>query len=218
MTASSKDALRPPPLSEQVYERMIERIKSGSWAPGEIFDRRSLAKELGVSIAPVGEAMIRLEHEGFIENMPRKGTRIRRSDPKKLYESLILREAIECQAARLLSPQKLAPFAKELERLAEIADGGGLDGMGQRDADAEFHKLLVSCAGIAELSAQHSRLLLHILFDEIHLLSDWGATGESHKELLRELRETKSPEAAAERIRKHLRSGKESILRRFEQA
>ncbi len=216
MTQNSKDAPKAIPLGEQVYNRMLGKLKDGAWKPGEIFDRRSLAKELGVSIAPVGEAMVRLEQEGFIENMPRKGTRVRRCDPRKLYESLVLREALECQAARLFQGAKLAAKAKELERLAALADGESLQGRALGEADSEFHKELVASAGIGELSAQHSRLLLHVLFDEMHLFEDWGPPLESHKELLKELLEAASPEAAAERLRRHLRSGKEKILRRFE--
>ncbi len=204
------------PLGEQVYNRLLGRIRDGSWLPGDIFDRRSIAKELGVSIAPVGEAMVRLAQEGFIENMPRKGTRVRRCDPRRLYESLVMREAIECQAARMVHGITLSAKARELDELARMADGDGVDDTGRIEADTAFHKELVDCAGIGELSTQHDRLRLHILFDDLHLMRQKLPQPHSHQKLLKDLLKAKTPEAASELLRHHLRSGREEIINRFE--
>lgn len=220
MRADLKESVKELPLNEQVYGKMIERLKNGSWEPGKFFDRRSLAKELGVSIAPVGDAMVRLEQEGFIESMPRKGTRVRSSDPRRLYECLIMREAIEAQAARLILGGRLAKEEKTFAKLADLTEGKRGHTKMERDADAEFHGKLVACAGIGELARQHSRLLLHILFDEIHLLvglTQASNSPDSHRQLLKDLIEARSPEVAEARIRKHLRNGKESFYKRFEQ-
>lgn len=51
-------------LSEQVYHTLLDRLLSNKLIPGEILNRRDVAKELQVSVAPVLEAMVQLEHEG----------------------------------------------------------------------------------------------------------------------------------------------------------
>lgn len=201
------------PLAQAVYGKLLKRIMSGEWAPGTICDRRSVAKELGVSIAPVGEAMIRLEEDGFIVNLPRKGTMLRACDPRRLYESLILREAVECQSVRM-SFGKLDAAAAELRPLAEAADND--DYSARREADVAFHRKLVGLCGIGTLSEQFERLSMQMLFDELRLLDYPGKRADSHLELLESLLAAKSPEDAERRMRRHLRTGRESLAKRFE--
>src|SRR4051794_1015015 len=55
------------PLSSQVYDQLLRRLLSGELPPGHVFNRRQVAAELGVSVAPVLEAMLELEAEGLIE-------------------------------------------------------------------------------------------------------------------------------------------------------
>jgi DNA-binding GntR family transcriptional regulator len=66
-----------------------------------MLNRRQLAEELGVSVAPVLEALILLERDGFIESIPRKGTVGRSVREQDVYEYFVLREALKCAAARL---------------------------------------------------------------------------------------------------------------------
>ncbi len=201
---------------EYVYNRILDQILSGALAPGDIFDRRSIAKLLGVSISPVGEAVTRLEQDGFLVNMPRKGTRVRRSDVCRLYESLLLREAIECQAARLFHGPKLATAAKELEGLAAAADGPSRPRNVIRGADAAFHQKLVDLAGIERFTSLYANCLRHIFFDENNLISERDAASDSHKKLLNDLLKSASVEQTSERLRAHLRRGKDGIFSRFE--
>src|SRR5689334_15273534 len=87
--------------SERVYNEILDRLLSGRWEPGYVFNRRQIAAEMKVSVAPVLEAMLELEGEGLIETLPRKGTRVRALTIRDLQGQLIVREALECQAARM---------------------------------------------------------------------------------------------------------------------
>lgn len=204
-----------PPVSlvESVYRRLLDRILSGAWSPGGLCDRRSIAKELGVSIAPVGEAMVRLAEEGFLVNLPRRGTMLRPSDPRRLFEGLMWREAIECQAVGLAHGARLTAAAASLRELAARADGEL--GPTQRQADLAFHRLLVGLAGIEVLSEQWERLGRRMLFDELHQLDLAAAPQDRHADLLADLLAAPAREAAAERLRRHLRAGRAALLDRF---
>jgi len=205
-----RKASKARPVADKVYSSILERIMDGRWQPGSLFDRRSVAKELGVSIAPVGEAMVRLEEDGFVVNLPRKGTMLRPCDPRKLYESMILREAVECEAA-YLAFGRLKASERTLRKLAKEADSElGIA------ADSEFHRQLVSSAGVEKLSEQFERLLRQMLFDELSLLDAVKQIGDAHAKLLDELLSAQSASAAAERMRKHLRKSRESLFARFE--
>jgi DNA-binding GntR family transcriptional regulator len=214
MPTKSKTPSKAPrkSLSSQVYATLLDRILSGAWKPGSLFDRRSAAKELGVSIAPVGEAMIRLEKEGFLINIPRKGTLLRPREPRKLYENLMLREAIECQAV-FMAFERLPENEKKLRELAVNADVA--EGKAGRAADAAFHRGLVSLAGVDTLLAQLESLSLQLMFDELVLFDSPEGKAESHDELLDALLKAKTPEAAVARLRGHLRKRREKFIGSF---
>src|SRR5262245_55596344 len=61
---------------DQVTEAIREAILTGSIAPGEAIIESRVAQQLGSGIPLVREALIELEHEGFVQKVPYKGTRV----------------------------------------------------------------------------------------------------------------------------------------------
>jgi DNA-binding GntR family transcriptional regulator len=109
-------------LAEQAYLAVREEILRGRLRPGTPVSRRRLARELGMSIVPVTDALKRLEEDGLLETRARAGTRVRvptQSDIRELYE---LREALETQSARLFAERATAPQRAEVRRLASEVD------------------------------------------------------------------------------------------------
>jgi len=202
------------PLSEKVYHQLLDRIITGTWLPGALYDRRSVARELGVSIAPVSEALIRLEKDGFIVTIPRKGTMLRPCDPRRLYENLILREAIECQAVRMAFGKLQTPTAM-FKKLAVMADEA--DTHTRHRHDAAFHLALIQLSGIKTLADQLEHLQLQVVFDELIMLDNSPAVDDSHAQMLLDFAAAATPDVAEERMRRHLRSGREKLFQRYEQ-
>lgn len=104
--------------TEQVYATLQDDILAGRLAPGTRLVRRELAKRLEVSPVPVAEALLRLESDGLVESAPMHGARVAVVDDATSLDDLVLREAVECQAAR-----ECAEHADDaaLARLAEAA-------------------------------------------------------------------------------------------------
>lgn len=76
-------------LSEGVYDRLVDDIRSGALAPGDPLRDRDIAERLGVSRTPVREAIQRLERAGLLDVWPGRQTRVRRLaevDTQRLYE------------------------------------------------------------------------------------------------------------------------------------
>jgi DNA-binding GntR family transcriptional regulator len=88
-------------LGDQVKEYVIDAIMSGEFQPGDRVVASSLARRLGVSQAPVREAIRDLVLLGFLESEAFKGTSVRSFSPKELYEVYTVRAALESLAARL---------------------------------------------------------------------------------------------------------------------
>ena len=88
-------------LSQIVYEKIRDGIIEGRLGPGAKLVRRTLAKEMAVSPIPVTEALWRLEQDGLVESVPMYGSRVKALTSEVVANELVMRAAIECQAARI---------------------------------------------------------------------------------------------------------------------
>ena len=139
-------------LSTNVYNILLSRLLSGELQPGDIINRRQIAKECNVSVAPVMEAMMQLEHEGFLKTMDRKGTIVRYFTKEDIMGHLILKEAIECAAAFRYTREDIEEHYNELYQMAaELDRGTNMGSMQMWTLDLELHKSLVALAGYEEL-------------------------------------------------------------------
>ena len=63
-------------------------------------DERQLADQLGVSRTPIREALVRLEHEGLVRILPRRGAYVARKTKREILEMITVWAALESMAAR----------------------------------------------------------------------------------------------------------------------
>jgi DNA-binding GntR family transcriptional regulator len=84
----------------RVYESLRRRIIDCELAPGLPINEADFAGELGVSKTPVREALRQLERDGFVENIPGRGSTISHLTPMNIHEILEIREIIETGAAK----------------------------------------------------------------------------------------------------------------------
>lgn len=91
-------------LKDRVYDALKTAITSMDiYADEETpkLDERRLAEELGVSRTPIREALSRLEQEGLVQNIPRRGAFVVRKTKKEILEMICVWGALESLAARL---------------------------------------------------------------------------------------------------------------------
>ena len=84
----------------KVYENLRQRIISGELQPGLPINEADFASELSVSKTPVREALRQLERDGFVENVPGRGSAISHIKPQDIREVLEIREILEVGAAK----------------------------------------------------------------------------------------------------------------------
>ncbi|NUT38390.1 MAG: GntR family transcriptional regulator [Thermoactinospora sp.] len=91
-------------LSEQVYAHLRDAIMHGTYAPGAALKPQELAKEQGVSLAVVREALVRVVGEGLAERLPNRGFAVpafsdRRwqeiAEARRVVEPVVLRMSVE---------------------------------------------------------------------------------------------------------------------------
>ncbi|MDN3355388.1 GntR family transcriptional regulator [Actinomadura sp. DC4] len=144
MNALNAPALVRTGLGDQIRQVLIEGILSGRLQPGERVVERRIAAELGVSQAPVREALRQLEALRLIETMPNRGARVREFTEEDFAEFFPVRAGLEETAADLAAP-RLAGRVEGLEvHIKRLAAAEGPDIMRHSVA---FHREIVEASG-----------------------------------------------------------------------
>ena len=132
------------PLREVVCETLREAIRSGVLKPGERLMEIQLADELGVSRTPVREAMRKLELEGYVIMLPRRGTYVANISIRDLNEVLEIRTTLDALASGLAAERITEEELEQLERLL-VSIGENIETRNMKkvvEDDMEFHDLL----------------------------------------------------------------------------
>lgn len=94
--------LKPPnSISDQIYEKIKERILHGNIEPGERLRQNQVAQALRASRTPVRDAFRRLEQDGLVERIPQGGVRVTPLDMETIKEVFGIRKVLEGYAVEL---------------------------------------------------------------------------------------------------------------------
>ncbi len=205
--AEPRSVVARVPLSEQVKDKLVERIVAGELAPGSRIVETRIAREFGISQAPVREALRSLASLGLVEMRPHRGSRVRQPSREELVEAVYVRGVLEAYAAEVAA-EKIT--AEEIEKLEQLLDGMRErarkgDAFTQAHLNAEFHSTIVHAAGNGTL--MRSWKLLEP-FTQTYLTSTASGVdllwlAGRHEEIIDALR-ARDPEAASRAARKHL--------------
>ncbi|WP_432133629.1 MULTISPECIES: GntR family transcriptional regulator [unclassified Streptomyces] len=100
-TARSSSAPGKQMLSEQVYALLRDAIMRGDYAPGDALKPQDLAREQGVSLAVVREALVRVVGEGLADRLPNRGFAVPSFSDRRWQETAEARRTIEPVVLRL---------------------------------------------------------------------------------------------------------------------
>jgi DNA-binding GntR family transcriptional regulator len=112
------------PMREVIYERLRKAIVLGELQPDSYFTDADIAHEFGVSRTPAREALQKLESNGYIERVPKKGNRILGISAYELAHSYSIRKALETLAVRYsairITEAELVEMKEVLDKIYEI--------------------------------------------------------------------------------------------------
>ena len=132
------------PLRDVVFNTLRQAILRGELKPGERLMEIQLANKLGVSRTPIREAIRKLELEGLVLMIPRRGAEVAEITEKSLRDVLEVRAALEELAVDLACDRISAEDIQNLKEAAkefEIALQGG-DVTEYAEADVKFHDII----------------------------------------------------------------------------
>jgi DNA-binding GntR family transcriptional regulator len=107
--------LRDPSKTDRVYTDLRRRIRELTLAPGTPLRKEEIAASLGVSRAPVSDAIARLAEEGLVDVFPQHGSFVAPIRAADVRESLFIRTALETEAMRRLAPVADQTLMRALE-------------------------------------------------------------------------------------------------------
>ena len=133
------------PLRDVVFNTLRQAILKGELEPGERLMEIQLAERLGVSRTPIREAIRKLELEGLVIMIPRKGAEVAKISEKNLRDVLEVRRAMEELAVELacqrMSEDEMILLEEAQENFAKaISDGQDLTMIAE--ADESYHEVI----------------------------------------------------------------------------
>jgi DNA-binding GntR family transcriptional regulator len=207
-------------LAGEAYVILRERILRGELPIGRVISRRKLAAELGMSLLPVSEALLRLQFEGLLESRPRAGTRVRIPSEQDVRGLYVVREALEVAAARLFAEVATPQERAELQRLAARVDALSTQTEGNRlvylNLHEKLHRRIAECSRCQPLCEAVEKN--HVLASTWLCVARHASAGESsrrHQELVETLVKGDAI-AAGEAMRAHIKSALQNTLQRLE--
>lgn len=141
------------PLRDVVFNTLRQAILKGELEPGERLMEIQLAERLGVSRTPIREAIRKLELEGLVLMIPRKGAEVAKISEKSLRDVLEVRRSLDelaielaCQRMNEEQMQELELAQQEFCKAVETKDA-----MTIAETDERYHDIIYQGTGNARL-------------------------------------------------------------------
>ena len=134
------------PLREVVFLALRSQILLGELKPGERLMEIALANKLGVSRTPIREAIRKLEHEGLVIMIPRRGAHVAEITRQELNDVLEIRKSLDVLAIRkaiqYMSEGDLAQLRDAEKAFVRLIEAKDADLTELGEADEHFHEII----------------------------------------------------------------------------
>lgn len=205
------------PLRDVVFNTLRKAILTGELKPGERLMEIHLANRLGVSRTPIREAIRKLELEGLVVMMPRRGAVVAQITEKSLKDVLEVRKALDalcvklaCERINDTDKQSLKQACDEFEKQIKTGDVTAIAA-----ADVAFHDIIVQATEnqrliqlINNLSEQMYRYRFEYIKDE----SGHQNLIDEHRDIYQSIMNN-NQEQAAKAAELHIDNQEKSIIR-----
>ncbi|HHW31241.1 MAG TPA: GntR family transcriptional regulator [Clostridiaceae bacterium] len=204
------------PLREVIFNTLKEAIIVGELKPGTRLMEVQLAEKMGVSRTPVREAIRKLELEGLVTMVPRKGAHVASLSPKDIVDVLEVRAALDGLAASLSSLKMKEDQIKELRQInKQFANFVAKENLqGSIKKDVEFHELIYRSSGNEKLMQIVSNLREQVQRFRVIYLKDYSSQKDiesEHEEIIEAIAK-KDPEAALNAAKRHIKNQEIGII------
>lgn len=203
------------PLRDIVFQTLRNAIITGDLQPGERLMETQLAEKLGVSRTPIREAIRKLELEGLVIMVPRKGAQVAQFTEKDIQDVLEVRAALESLAAKLackrMDDRSFLKLQLAIAEYSYAAKNRDLETMIEKDV--EFHDIICNATQNDKLIQLFNNLKEQVNRYRITYLKnveDSDTVEAEHLAILDALK-NKNEEVASELASKHIHTQCDTI-------
>lgn len=207
------------PLRDVVFNTLRQAILTGELEPGERLMELHLADRLGVSRTPVREAIRRLELEGLVTMIPRRGAVVARITEKGMSDVLEVRRTLDALCAELacdrITEENLTRLQKACSHFEQCVAAGNVKKIAQ--ADVDLHDIIVQATGNQRLIQMVNNLSEQMYRYRFEYIKD----STQHETLMKEHRiiyesiVNKDRDTAAAAAKLHIDNQKKAIMRQI---
>jgi len=205
------------PIRDIIHETLRNAILDGKIRPGERIVEKEYADRFEISRTPVREAIRKLEIEGLVEYIPRKGVVAKEIDAMDIMEIYLIRRNLESLAIKYVIQNITPAQIRELEDIIfeteEAEQKGDIDSVFQ--LSKEFNKRLLKAGRMPRLTALINSLQeSNERIRRISMSHEERRTGavKEHKAILQTIKE-KDLKKAETLITGHLKKSEETVLK-----
>jgi len=210
------------PLREVIFSSLREAIIIGELKPGERLMEVQLAEKMGVSRTPVREAIRKLELEGLVDMIPRRGAQVANLSIKDIMDVLEIRASLDALAATLAAKKITEDELKELkiiyDQFVNYVEKENINGSIKKDV--EFHEIIYKSSRNEKLIQILNNLREQVQRFRIIYIKDTS----SHKGLVQEHYDiyqalcNRDPKKAGSIAKTHIIRQQEGIIKAIDEA
>ena len=207
------------PLRDLVFNTLRQAILTGELKPGERLMEIHLADKLGVSRTPIRESIRKLELEGLVTMIPRRGAEVAQITEKSMSDVLEVRRTLDALCAELacdrISEEGLAALKDACGQFEQCVAGRDAQRIAQ--ADVALHDIILQATGNQRLIQMVNNLaeqMYRYRFEYIKDSSQHERLVEEHKIIYQSIL-NKDKETAAAAARTHIDNQKKAIIRQI---
>lgn len=207
------------PLRDIVFDNIRTAILEGVLKPGERLMEMQLAEQLGVSRTPVREAIRKLELEGLVVMVPRKGAYVAQMSKKDVEELLEIRYALEGVCTKYATGRIYPEELMELENISEKLEAAVKDNNLEEilKCDLKFHDIIYRSSKNEQLYQMTNSLWEKIYRFRFVYMSDYTSAVnivQEHLEILNAIKAGNS-ELAENLARKHIQRAQDFMIKKW---
>lgn len=206
-------------IREHAYNYLKEMILEGELKAGDRLIERELAGKLGISRTPIREAMFRLESQGFVKTVPRKGVVVSNISENEVIEVFTILSSLEVLAVKLaagrMDKETQLELDQKIKELIELRD----------QAEENFNFEHIEMNRLINKASKSPKLfeILSGLIDYIHMAANMGyetpgrrkESLKEHIDIMKALRD-KEAEMAEYLMRIHIENSKKAYINYIE--
>lgn len=202
-------------IREHAYNYLKEMILEGELKAGDRLIERELAGKLGISRTPIREALFRLESQGFVKTVPRKGVVVSNISEHEVIEVFTILASLEVLAVKLaagrMDKETQLELDQKIEELIKLKD----------QAEENFNSEHIQMNRLINKASKSPKLfeILSGLIDYIHMAANMGyetpgrrkESLKEHIDIMKALRD-KEAEMAEYLMRIHIENSKKAYI------